>query len=347
MKPMLFTPALFLVSAVSFAAPPIEKLSNLSDTKQKNIIEIYPRDSTGKQRLIILSPKRDRVLLDSENILTTIPNEYSPSSYDGFKLETTSPHSGSLGLIDNQSEVFEVSEKTDYQFDKIILVTIEDGNTQNNFNIVYSYESEAKDFKLNALYSVQNNNQCDQSVTAVYKIASPSIEETLSNFDGTETFERLKTIRKQLNSNESYGAKILTNQTLSIYENAMKEYKSRNKSKLKEIVSSLIESGGDSETCPPESYIISKYYLPQDLTFSNNLGFLFEQTGHYAEAITLLRKVIQDNPQRTVAYLNLADSYWGAGNHASAKENYLHYVKLMRSADKGGKIPSRILERTQ
>ncbi|MEG7363459.1 tetratricopeptide repeat protein [Pseudomonas citronellolis] len=347
MRLLYAIPTLLMASSATFASSPTEKLSNPSGATQKYIISIHAPEADGTQRLVIRTSDSDHVLIDSTTILSLIPSKSPFGGHDGFMLRTSSNQKGSLFLIDNQSETLEIPQATKDPIDKIVLITEEEENTQNNFNLVYDYKDDTKDFVLNALYSVQNNSQCDQSATAIYKIASPSIEKTLSKFDGTETFERLKTIRKQLNSNESYGEKILTNQTLSIYENAMKEYKLRNKGKLKEIVSSLIESGGDSETCPPESYIISKYYLPQDLTFSNNLGFLFEQTGHYAEAITLLRKVSQDNPQRTVAYLNLADSYWGAENHASAKENYLHYVELMRSAGKGGKIPSRIFDRTQ
>jgi tetratricopeptide (TPR) repeat protein len=65
-------------------------------------------------------------------------------------------------------------------------------------------------------------------------------------------------------------------------------------------------------------------------------------------AINILNKILQKYPNRTVAYLNLADSYWTIGNEDLAKENYKKYVELMKSQKKDlKKIPKEVWERTK
>ena len=62
--------------------------------------------------------------------------------------------------------------------------------------------------------------------------------------------------------------------------------------------------------------------------------------------INILQKILQKFPNRVVAYLNLADSYWVIGNQDLAKENYKKYVELMKSQNKDlKKIPKEVLER--
>jgi hypothetical protein len=47
-----------------------------------------------------------------------------------------------------------------------------------------------------------------------------------------------------------------------------------------------------------------------------------------------------------VAYLNLADSYWGLNNKALAAQAYKRYASLMTDAGKVSKIPTRVAERS-
>lgn len=78
----------------------------------------------------------------------------------------------------------------------------------------------------------------------------------------------------------------------------------------------------------------------------NDYGYFFEQTGNYQEAVTLLNSLIKKFPDRVVAYLNLADAYWGLGELPDAKLNYQKYVELMTSQGKDlNKIPPRVNER--
>jgi hypothetical protein len=55
--------------------------------------------------------------------------------------------------------------------------------------------------------------------------------------------------------------------------------------------------------------------------------------------------VIANHPNRTVAYLNLADSYWAVNDKERAVAAYKQYASRMSEAGKVSKIPARVGER--
>jgi hypothetical protein len=79
----------------------------------------------------------------------------------------------------------------------------------------------------------------------------------------------------------------------------------------------------------------------------NEQAYNLEQQGKYQEAVDiLLEKVLHVSPNRVVAYLNLADAYWGLNEKEKAKENYQKYIELMKSQQKDlSKIPQRVYDR--
>lgn len=81
---------------------------------------------------------------------------------------------------------------------------------------------------------------------------------------------------------------------------------------------------------------------------ANNLAFDLEQKGIYNESIIILNQIIDQFPNRVVAYLNLADAYWGLDKKEDAKKNYKKYISLMKSQGKDlKKIPQRVYERIE
>jgi hypothetical protein len=76
----------------------------------------------------------------------------------------------------------------------------------------------------------------------------------------------------------------------------------------------------------------------------NDIAYYLQQKNVNNEAIFLLEKIIEKYPNRTVAYLNLADAYDGIDNKEKAKENYEKYINLMKQDNKEAKIPKRVLE---
>ena len=77
----------------------------------------------------------------------------------------------------------------------------------------------------------------------------------------------------------------------------------------------------------------------------NNIAYYFEQAKAYDEAIIILEKIITQSPYRTVAYLNLADAYWGKDEQKKAIEMYQKYVDLMQKNGKENRIPQYVLKR--
>lgn len=77
----------------------------------------------------------------------------------------------------------------------------------------------------------------------------------------------------------------------------------------------------------------------------NDLGFFLEQGEKYAEAVNVLEEVVKVAPERTVAYINLGDAYWGLKNKENATGSYREYIKFMKKNGKENKIPKRVLER--
>jgi hypothetical protein len=76
----------------------------------------------------------------------------------------------------------------------------------------------------------------------------------------------------------------------------------------------------------------------------NDYAFFLEQAGEYKTATNILDKIVAPYafPNRTVAYLNLADAYAGLGDSVKAKANYSKYADMMKTSGKQSKIPKRV-----
>lgn len=77
----------------------------------------------------------------------------------------------------------------------------------------------------------------------------------------------------------------------------------------------------------------------------NNIAYYLEQSGQYSESILLLNEVVATFPNRTVAYINLGDAYWGLEKYSEARQAYQTYIHLMRENNREQRIPQRVLDR--
>lgn len=62
-------------------------------------------------------------------------------------------------------------------------------------------------------------------------------------------------------------------------------------------------------------------------------------------SLYILSNVIKKFPKRTVAYLNIGDSFYNLGNEYQARKNYKKYISLMKLQKKDLKIPKYVYER--
>lgn len=87
-------------------------------------------------------------------------------------------------------------------------------------------------------------------------------------------------------------------------------------------------------------------YIIDSIPLMNNKAYYLGEAGAHIESIYILKKVLSKRPDRVVAYLNLADSYWEVNNKKEAKVSYQKYIKLMQIQGKDmSKIPQRVYDR--
>jgi tetratricopeptide (TPR) repeat protein len=77
----------------------------------------------------------------------------------------------------------------------------------------------------------------------------------------------------------------------------------------------------------------------------NDYGYFLQQAGDDRAAIGIFETVIAQEPNRAVAYLNLADSLWTLNRKAEAREHYKTYRQLMVKAERLNQIPARVAVR--
>lgn len=98
---------------------------------------------------------------------------------------------------------------------------------------------------------------------------------------------------------------------------------------------------GGVKIFPLHNFKIEKHEVEE----LNNRAYYLEQLGKYEEAISILEKIVEQFPDRMVAYINLGDAYWGNHEKEKAKNTYQIYTKMMRERGKDAKIPMRVWER--
>lgn len=108
----------------------------------------------------------------------------------------------------------------------------------------------------------------------------------------------------------------------------LKKLKNSNSYEIKEIIESI--------NCQLPTY--TKIDVPE----LNDSAFYLYQLGFYKESLNILNHVIKLDSNRTVAYLNLADTYLALKNENQARKKYSIYYKKMEKSGLLNKIPNRI-----
>lgn len=97
----------------------------------------------------------------------------------------------------------------------------------------------------------------------------------------------------------------------------------------------------DSSDFTGSSY--SRYMgLNEYAMIMNNYAYFLEQSGELTEALVVLEKVLELDPSRMVAHLNIADVLWGLDRPAEAAEYYATYRDEMKERNLEHQIPERV-----
>lgn len=333
-----FSVALTLVSPLALGET--LRPEGLFSLRELPIVE----DGADAQRLQI-TDRSGAVLVDTDKALPLIENEYSPNSYDGYTAELLAERQTKITAIDLQGERYDLLSPSARAGDYLLLISREEGNGAYNFNLRFRYDGTTKSFDLNQVLLNENNTECDHSLLSTYLIDRKILGVTsIANFDGSRVFGVLKELRLAHQTSANTAEKLMPATVASNFDAALKAYKAGDAQALKTLVGYFL-SGDEDGDCEPGNYIVEKYYFPQKVVWSNDLGFLFEQAGHYSEAVELLKHITRKHPDRVVAFLNLADAYWALGGRAQAKEAYGQYHEKMLAAQRQARIPPRVLER--
>lgn len=302
-------------------------------------------DDSGHAQRLLITDRTGTTVVDTEKVLPRIENAYSPASYDGYMADLFAERQGKTTVTDLQGERHILLSPTTQAGDYLLLVTQEDGNGAYNFNLKFRYDSTSKSFDLAQILLNENNAECDQSLLSTYAIDRKALGTTsITNFDGTRAFSALRTLRLTHQTSAITAEKLMPEAAASNFDDALKAYKAGDEEQLKTLASYFL-AGDENGTCAPGNYIVEKYYFPQKISWSNDLGFLFEQAGYYPEAVELLKHITQKHPDRIVAYLNLADAYWAMGEQEKARKAYNQYYEKMVANQKQARIPQRVIAR--
>lgn len=104
-------------------------------------------------------------------------------------------------------------------------------------------------------------------------------------------------------------------------------------------------SGFDIDKSRMDWYL-GRYPINQkNITTYNNIAFYLNNQEYHQSAIYLLHKIIEAFPDRTVAYLNLADAYWGSKDKRNAKIFYKKYLSQTNKTGEKAPISFRVSKR--
>ncbi|WP_462381362.1 tetratricopeptide repeat protein [Pseudomonas sp. Marseille-QA0892] len=299
----------------------------------------------GAQRLLI-TDRAGALVADTDMALPRIENEYSPNSDDGYMAELLAERDARVTAIDLQGERHVLLSPATQRGDYLLLITREEGNGAYNFNLRFRYDEATKSFDLSQTLLNENDSRCDQSLLSSYAIDSKALGITsLADFDGSRAFSTLRALRLAQQTSANRAEKLMPEAVASNFDAALKAYKAGNTQELEILVGYFLLGDEEDGTCAPGNYIVEKYYFPHRVDWSNDLGFLFEQAGHYAEAVELLKHITRKHPDRVVAYLNLADAFWAMDERAQAAEAYSQYYEKMLATQRQAKIPARVGDR--
>ncbi|WP_213937829.1 hypothetical protein [Pseudomonas sp. dw_612] len=328
------------------AAPQVLKeipASLLGDASRQKVF-VLTGDADEAYHRLLISPVQgtsDNILLDTSTALPLIKSQYSSAMSDIVSVNVINNPAGVLKVIDMQGDTVSVKQSSAEAGNALVLISSEEDNAVYNFNLVFRYNKSSRQFELKNVLQVTNNESCDHSIVSVREVPLGMIGETsLASFDGRKVFEQLS----DLHPKSADYKKLMMTDVAEQLDKALALYRKGQNDAVRELMGSFLMYDNAGQ-CDPEGYVASKYDFPQLPGWSNDLGFLLGETGYYQESIELLNAVIARNPSRTVAYLNLADSYWGLKDKVRAAQAYKQYASLMTDAGKTSKIPPRVAER--
>ncbi|WP_163411316.1 tetratricopeptide repeat protein [Flavobacterium ajazii] len=242
-----------------------------------------------------------------------------------------------LARIENKSLFVNKKEYKGLIINEMSLSTSLETVDEKSFFLTYEYNASST--KMKQVYSfICKNNAIyliSKEILKYSKEGSLSNKVYLKNYKLTnQLYNDLEDIGSSLNDSFSENKSFaLTN----LYDNVYKRIG---------VVNFTITNDDKFMTAPLNEGKYIKDIKIIDTDKLNDVAYYLEQSGAYKESILFLNEIIDNNPQRVVAWLNLADAQWADNKKKDAKLSYKKYIYLMEVQKKDiKKIPKRAYER--
>ncbi|MFK3774128.1 tetratricopeptide repeat protein [Pseudomonas sp. NPDC089406] len=280
--------------------------------------------------------------VDARYALPAIANAYSPASHDGFTVHASRSAGRGVTLLDVQGQAHIIERPAGYRGDALLLASHQEGNGAYTYNLLFAYNHAARGLLLEAVVVNLNLSRCERAFASSYRLDGLLAQGSpLADFDGAQALRTLDAAYAQLQGSGKRH-KLMPLELEQAVARALAAYKRADRPALEQHIAGL---GIDDEGCSTASDVTEMLFFPGRLGWSNDVGLLLEQTGRYAQAVALLSAVVQADPDRVVARLNLADSYWGKGDPVQAARQYASYQALMARKGWSARAPARVAER--
>ena len=93
------------------------------------------------------------------------------------------------------------------------------------------------------------------------------------------------------------------------------------------------------------SWLTDKDLAGTVISATNDYAYFLQKNNEPRASIKYLTYILNAEPGRAVAWLNLADSNWMIGKKDEAIKQYVEYKDIILAEDEGSKIPSRVIKR--
>ncbi|WP_198306422.1 tetratricopeptide repeat protein [Arcobacter vandammei] len=237
----------------------------------------------------------------------------------------------------------------DYKDTNSLIVILSKEGLLHRYKLYFEYNKKTNKFNLDRVYFLSFGGY-DHTLKAVYLIQSDKIKDiTLDNFNTGEIHQYL--FDNIFRLKELKAKKIKSKEIEDLYKK-VEENPKENAEYLLDC--SEMENYNDRDCGISENFLFE-----DDIEFSSNIASFLIEAKIYKEVIPLLEEIIKQEPNRTIAYLNLADAYLEMSKENEknenykvaveyyknlSKENYEKYIELMKQDNKEEKIPKRVLE---
>lgn len=279
---------------------------------------------------------KKEVINEFKNIIPNTPSEYGVyyQLFDVIIPESKAITSKNLAVYIDEEPVFLSQDNVQYSF---IFKSIKEDYLTKQFHIYMDLNVNKETLKIAKIIEITRAPECENNYISARDITAENFSEINS-----ENSEGLYSYLYNINDNEYGNVKVPFVDDLDTYNIALENY--RTKKSLTDA-SLFIMENRNYDNCTPESYIAERWFWSGYIEASNNIAFLLSEAGYHLEAITLLEKIITASPQRTPAYLNIADSLWALHQYDKAHHFYNRYISQMKKKKLDSKIQNRVKER--